>query len=198
MKYNGTRCCQVLIRSIEKCRHYTIGYLWEKEASSVLFSNVYCYIEDLPQRLKVARYSFSGWMPPKFEHKLRRHKQCFGKIATTVVLREDENLLWSGLQRHRSCHSNEMTLLPILIAAVYLGTGKCSSKIIHGSLFLQKQPRCSWSLSEICKSVIEILWDKDFLLRNTVKNGQSWCSAVICRKPSAFDMQFHLIVVSIF
>ena len=86
--------------------------------------------------LKVARYSFSGPIPPKFEHKLRRHKQSFGKIATTVVLDKDENLLWSGLQRHRSCHSNEMTLLPILLTAVYLGTGNCSSKIIHGSFFL--------------------------------------------------------------
>ena len=43
--------------------------------------------------LKVARYSFSGPIPPKFEHKLRHHKQSFGKIATTVVLDEDENLL---------------------------------------------------------------------------------------------------------
>ena len=43
--------------------------------------------------IKVARYSFSGSIPPKFEHKLRRHKQSFGKIATTVVLDEDENLL---------------------------------------------------------------------------------------------------------
>ena len=42
---------------------------------------------------KVARYSFSGPIPPKFEHKLRRHKQSFGKIATTVVLDEDGNLL---------------------------------------------------------------------------------------------------------
>ena len=41
---------------------------------------------------KVARYSFSGSIPPKFEHKLRR-KQRFGKIATTVVLDKDENLL---------------------------------------------------------------------------------------------------------
>ena len=87
--------------------------------------------------LKVARYSFSGSIPPKFEHKLRRHKQRFGKIATTVVLDEDENLFLSGLQRHRSCHSNEMTLFPILLAAVYLGTGNCSSKIIHGSFFVQ-------------------------------------------------------------
>ena len=42
---------------------------------------------------KVARYSFSGSVPPKFEHKLRRHKQSFGKIATTVVLDKDEKLL---------------------------------------------------------------------------------------------------------
>ena len=32
---------------------------------------------------------------------------------------------------------------------------------------------------------------------NTVKNRQSWCSALICRKRSAFEMQFRLIVVSI-
>ena len=70
--------------------------------------------------IKMARYSFSGSIPAKFEHKLRRHKQRFGKMATTVVLGKDENLLLSGLQRHRSCHSNEMMLLPILLTAVYL------------------------------------------------------------------------------
>ena len=85
----------------------------------------------------MARYSYSGPIPTKFEHKLRRHKQGFGKIAITVVLDEDENLLRSGLQRHQSCHSNEMTLLPILLAAVYLGTGNCSSEIIHGGFFPQ-------------------------------------------------------------
>ena len=31
-----------------------------------------------------------------------------------------------------------------------------------------------------------------------VKTGQSRRSAVICRKQSAFEMQFHLIVVSTF
>ena len=36
------------------------------------------------------------------------------------------------------------------------------------------------------------------MVRNTVKNGQSLCSAVICRKRSAFDVQFHLKLVSIF
>ena len=43
--------------------------------------------------LKVARYSFSGPIPSKFERKLRRHKQSFEKIAATVVLDEDGNLL---------------------------------------------------------------------------------------------------------
>ena len=69
---------------------------------------------------EVARYSFWRPIPPKFEHKLRRHKQSFGKIATTVVLDKDENLFWSGLQWHRSCHSNEMTLLRILLIYTYV------------------------------------------------------------------------------
>ena len=97
-------------------------------------------------------------------------------------------MLLSGLQRHRSCHSNEMTLLPILLAAVYLGTGNCSSKIVYGSFSLQQWPQCSWSLSKICKSVIEIFWDEVFMVRNMVKNRQSWCLAVICRKWGAFNL----------
>ena len=44
-------------------------------------------------KFKVARYSFSGSIPPKFDYKLRRHKQRFGKIATTVVLDKNVNLL---------------------------------------------------------------------------------------------------------
>ena len=40
--------------------------------------------------MKVARYSFSGSIPAKFKHKLRRHKQTFGKIATTVVTDKDD------------------------------------------------------------------------------------------------------------
>ena len=48
---------------------------------------------DIKIPFKVARYSFSRSIPPKFERKLRRHKQRFGKIDTTVVLNKDENLL---------------------------------------------------------------------------------------------------------
>ena len=42
---------------------------------------------------------------------------------------------------------------------------------------------------------------KVFMVRNiTVKIGQSWCLAVICRKWSAlpFEMQFQLIAISVF
>ena len=43
----------------------------------------------------------------------------------------------------------------------------------------------------LSKSFIEIFWDEVFYqVRNTAKNGH--------RKRSAFDMQFHLIVISIF
>ena len=82
----------------------------------------------------------------------------------------------------------------------FLRTGNCSSKIVYRSIFLQQDqqlPRCSCSLSEICKSVI-IFWDEVFMVRNTVKNWPTWYSAVICRKRRAFVMQSHLMVVSIF
>ena len=51
------------------------------------------YLTHFSLNFKVARYRFSGPIPPKFEHKLHRYKQSFGKIATTVVLDKDENLL---------------------------------------------------------------------------------------------------------
>ena len=47
----------------------------------------------IPEAFKVARYSFLRSIPPKFERKLRRHKQGFGKIDTTVVLDKEENWL---------------------------------------------------------------------------------------------------------
>ena len=72
-------------------------------------------------------------------------------------------------------------------------------KIIQRSFFSPIwSPRCSWSLSKMCKSVIEIFWGEVFIVINTVRKGVSWCLAVICRKRSAFDMQFNLVVVLIY
>ena len=67
---------------------------------------------------------------------------------------------------------NETAPLPILLAAVFLCTGNCSSKIVHESFFLQQRTRCLLSLSEIIGSVIEISWDEVFMIKNTVKSRQ--------------------------
>ena len=80
---------------------------------------------------------FQGQYRPSLSINYVTINKVLEKLPPTVVLDKDENLLWSGLQWHRSCHSNEMTLLPILLTEVFLGTENCSSKIIHGSFFLQ-------------------------------------------------------------
>ena len=70
-----------------------------------------------------------------------------------------------------------MTPLPILLAAVFLRTGNCSSKIFHGSVTgafsSNSHLDVRRSLSEISESFIEIFWDEVFMVRNTVKNRQS-------------------------
>ena len=68
-----------------KCQHVIEDEYQIKQTNN---DKIYVY-----RSLKVARYSFPGSIPPKFEHKLRRHRQTFGKIATTVVLNKDDNLL---------------------------------------------------------------------------------------------------------
>ena len=57
--------------------------------------------------------------------------QYLPQHGTTAVLGKVENLLWSGLQWPWSCHSNELTPLPILpvLAVVFLGTG--NSPLVH-------------------------------------------------------------------
>ena len=68
------------------------------------------------------------------------------KIATTVVLDKEGNLSWSGLQWHRSCHSNEMTPLPIILAAYFSPT---SSKGAPNDSFLLKTLKTRFRLSKI-------------------------------------------------
>ena len=67
----------------EKCYHFHI-----RSIENWIPFNCYKFTV-----FKVARYSFPGSIPLKFEHKLRRQKQSFGKIATIVVLDKDETLL---------------------------------------------------------------------------------------------------------
>ena len=85
--------------------------------------DTFCFLSDWLRWLD--RLSCSGSIPPKFEHKLRRHYQRFGKITTT------------GLQWHRSCHSKEMGAISYFTCRrIFLGTGNCPSKFVHGNVFL--------------------------------------------------------------
>ena len=51
------------------------------------------FVDPLLDLVKLARYSFSGSIPPKFEHKLRRNKERLGKSATKVLSDKDENFV---------------------------------------------------------------------------------------------------------
>ena len=73
-----------------------VSYLSQDTLNNKLSTCKYLHINfcfSCRSSIKVARYSFSRSIPPKFERKLRRHKQGFGKIDTTVVLDKDENWL---------------------------------------------------------------------------------------------------------
>ena len=68
--------------------------------------------------------------------------------------------------------------------------------IAQGSLFLYTSPNVREVWARPIESFFEVFWDEIFMVRNIVKTGQSWCSAVIFRKWGAFERQFHLIEVS--
>ena len=73
--------------------------------------------------MRLDGFFFSGSIPPVFEHKVRCHQQRFGKMTATAGLDKYKKLLWTRLQWHQSCHSNEMASSSILLAAVFLGIG---------------------------------------------------------------------------
>ena len=64
-----------------------------------------------------------------------------------------------------------MTPLPILLAAILLGTGNFSYKIIHGSFLLQygRLDVREVKVESVTASVIEIFWDEDFIVRKLIR-----------------------------
>ena len=72
---------------------FILGKIGQQNVFYDILERKIALLDSKNKKFKVARYSFPGPIPPKFEHKLRRHKQSFEKIATTVVLDKDENLL---------------------------------------------------------------------------------------------------------
>ena len=124
---------------------------------------------------------------------IHRHKQRFGIIATTIVLDKDENCYDQGCNDIRVVIATKWR--HYLLTAVFLGTGNCSSKIVHrNKSFFPKIAASMFVkfISGICKSVIEIFRDEVFMVKKkkTVKNGQSWCSAVFFRKRSVLTCNF--------
>ena len=119
---------------------------------------------------------FQGQCLPSFSiNYVCRHKQTYEKLPPHCVLDKDKNLSWSGLHWHRSCHCNEMTLLPIILAAFFL-TGKSFSgafcSMANSRLDVREvKTEAVWALSRI-------FWDKVFMVRNKLKKGKFGCWAV--------------------
>ena len=90
-----------------------------------------------------------------------------------------------------------MMPLPNLLAAVFLGTGNSYSKIIPRAFFYNSLLDVTEVQSKSIRVLSRYFGMKLLRLEIQLKTGKSGCSAVICRKRSPFDMQFHLIVVSI-
>ena len=81
--------------------------------------------------LKVALYSFSGSIPPKFEHKLRRHKQRFGKIAATVAS-DDQGCSDIGV-----VIATKWRYYLFYLQQYFSALGSVPLKIVYGGFFLQ-------------------------------------------------------------
>ena len=147
--------------------------------------------------MKMARYSFSRSIPAKFEHKLRRHKQTFVKIATTVVLDKDEICCDQG------CNDIGVVIATkwrhyLLYLQQYFSVGTVLLKSITGAFSSNRRLNVREVKTESVRELSRHFGIKFLSLEIRYKKGKSWCLAVICRKRCAFDMQFHLIVVSIF
>ena len=139
---------------------------------------------------------FSGSIPPKFEHILRDHrKQRYGKIATTIVLDKDENLLWSGLQWHGSFHSNAITcfacssisrhlemVITIIIITIII-TKQCISMVwFPKSWFYLSRKKCILAIFSYFKKSekeFKILLRKVYLLARCLMLNWSWRHAFI-------------------
>ena len=103
-----------------------------------------------------------------------------------------EAIEWISGYHHQGCNE-----IGVVIATKWLHYGNLT-KSFTGTFFSNTVASMFVKFKQNLKSVIEIFCNEVFIIRNTVRKGKSWFLAVICRKRSAFDLQFHLIVVLIF
>ena len=121
------------------CECYTLGSVVAKEEKKrqrrkISFDGIETFFwrnctQARERRKEEAEAKSSVWDLRWLERAFQGQYLSSHNIATTAVLGKVENLLWSGLQWPWSCHSNELTPLPILpvLAVVFLGTGNSSS-----------------------------------------------------------------------
>ena len=138
---------------------------------------------------KVARESFWGSAPsiPSLSINYFAINKDLEKLPTQLCwinmkICYDQYYLWL-----RSFHSNEMT--PLNTSKYYV-----QPYFSAPETRLPKSFRWAFSSNKSLQALSIYYWLKFLWL----KTGQSWCSAVMWRNWSAFEMQFHPIVVSIF
>ena len=86
----------------------------------------------------------------------------------------------------------------LLYLQQYFSLGTVLLKSITGAFSSNSRLDVREVKTESVRALSRYFGMKFLLLEIRQKKKKSWCFDVICRKRSAFDMQFHLIVISIF
>ena len=123
---------------------------------------------------------------------IHRHKQRFGIIATTIVLDKDENCYDQGCNDIRVVIATKWHHYLFHLQQYFSALGTVLPKSFTRAFSSNSYLMFVKFISGICKSVIEIFRNEVFMVKKkkTVKNGQSWCSAVFSRKPSFLKCNF--------
>ena len=74
------------IPKVKYCEYFVLSYILYLYSSQPVFHVIATIAES-------GSVAFSGSLPPKFEHKIGRHKQRIVKIAMKVLLDYNESLL---------------------------------------------------------------------------------------------------------
>ena len=143
--------------------------------------------------MKVARYSFSGSIP----------SLSINYVAINKHLENcDHSCIKMKICHQQGCNDIWVVIAKKLLHYLFYFSNDSRdgnlTKSFTGAFFSNTVTSMFVKFKQNLKSVMEIFCNEVFIIRNTVRKGKSWFLAVICRKRSAFDLQFHLIVVLIF
>ena len=113
-----------------------------------------------------------------------RFSRCLSYLSTTLAVHSDSiGSFWNLLFATRKVWVYNCSQIPFL-----------SVQHISGRLIFVRCAQCTWYsvpkciIRKIYESTLEVFWDKMFLVRNTVKTEQSWCSIVVYGNIEALDL----------